>query len=475
VRAFPVTRVSTALAAILIVGAALRLTGLASYPFEQDERYTVIESTRLFDSPLKPGIEGRPLYYFLQHALFTIAPDTPAGIRALPFLFGMIGLWLTWRIGNRVFGVTAGLVGALLAAISPWHLHASGSARYYALVYVLAAAAFLALLTAYRTDRSRDYLAALVVFALGSVTHPTFFFPLAGAILAVTVVDSGGRLAWRWPSRRAWRLLWIPYATMLALGYAALRMTGSQESLRNFAGRGLLASMRLLPAMVEWMTPTVFVVGLLGGALAAADTARPDRRRWGVMVLCGCLGAFVSLLAASTVTDVYADYGMSMLPLLFVSGGGLVQIAAERSSSRQAVFAVAATAVICAGVVPSTVSHLSDGTRFDYRPAYRTIAEREPNALVLTWPMILQRYYAPALRAETLTADGAELDATLREAGRLWAVVSVQRYGIVLDRGDLLAHWLADHCRLVEAYERPRLDYRRYRVELHWCEAPASR
>ena len=91
--------------------------------------------------------------------------------------------------------------------------------------------------------------------------------------------------------------------------------------------------------------------------------------------------------------------------------------------------------------------------------------------LVVTWPLILQRHYAPALRAAELRPDPARLDAALAAEGELWVIASVKRYGIAMDDSGALAVWLARRCRRDASFERPRWDYRVYRVEVWRCAA----
>ena len=142
--------------AILLLAAALRLVGLRSNSFFQDELYTVEEATNLFHSTAQPGIWARPFYYVVQHMLLALAPPTPLALRLLPFVLGVLGVWLTWLVGKRVLGEVAGLVAAFLLAITPWHLFVSGMARYWSLVYVLAALGYLALHQAEQLGRTRD-------------------------------------------------------------------------------------------------------------------------------------------------------------------------------------------------------------------------------------------------------------------------------------------------------------------------------
>jgi len=230
--------------ALVALALLLRLRGLITFPLEQDELYTVQEATQLFRTTLKPGISGRPLYYLLEHVLLAAGPATPLLLRLPPLLFGLAGVWATWRLGARLFGVTAGWVAGLLVAISPWHLYMSGFARYWSLVYLLVTLLFLCLAVAASTDRSRDYAGAAATGILGSLTHPTFLFAGLGAALGAQLVMPDGTFGWRWPSRRAWRWLWGPWAAVLVAGYAVLRLTGQVGALRNFQGRGLLATLR---------------------------------------------------------------------------------------------------------------------------------------------------------------------------------------------------------------------------------------
>ena len=462
-----------ALVVILVVGAALRLAGLLTLPYDQDELYTVHEATYLFQSQLHPGIEGRPLYFLLQHAVLFVSPPSPLSLRLLPFLFGVLGLWLTWLIGARVFGVTAGLVAALLAALSPWHLYESGFARYYAMLYALAAAVFLLYPRATERDRPRDYLAVLALFVLGSASHPSFTFPIVGAVVAAQLIQSDGSFVWRWPSPTAWRWLWGPFATLLIAGFLALRLTSHDAAFRNFGGRGLAANLRLVPAMVQWMTPTVALAAVIGAVLMARSR-EPRYRRWGWMTLLGAGGTLGIILVAATRTNVYADYGTAMLPLVFVTAGGLVHWGTESLDAPARMgFLWTAVGLLLAGVLPSTISHLSDGPRFDYRPAYAAIAREAPALAVLTQPLVLQRQYAPGLRAYQLKANSTYLDSTLTRERDLWAVVSVQRYGIVGDPAGALERWLGIHCRLRTSHQRPRFDYRSYRVDLYRCSGSA--
>src|SRR5690606_31364865 len=397
-------------------------------------------------------------------------PISPFAMRLAPFAFGVAGLLVTWVLARRLAGVTGAAVATLMVAVSPWHLYASQFARYWTLVYLLAGAAYLLLPRALDRDAPGGYLAGLAVLVLGTLTHPTFVFPMVGFILALHSLDASGRVGWRWPTRPAWMYLWGPLVLVLG-GYATwLMMSGQGGAAGNGQGRGLAASLRLLPAMVEWLAPTiaaavaVAMVGLASGEPGA-------RRRWGRLVLAGSVSAVAILAAASFRTDVYADYGMAALPLLFVSVGVGVDRLAALAPARHGLFAGGLALVLLGGVLPETVSHLSDGTRFDYRPAYGWLEANADGRLVVGWPSAQQRAYAPGVRFRELRHDRRFLDEALASEGGFWLVSSHHRRGLILG-GAPVTDWIRTHCRTTMVTERPRLDYRSYRVELAWCGDP---
>jgi len=452
-----------------VLAALVRAYGAWTFLFEQDELYTIDEATNLFHTKLLPGIQARPVFFLLEHPVTAWLPHTPIVLRALPLIVGILGVWVTWRLGRRLVGEVAGGAAALLAALSPWHVAASGFGRYYSFLYLFAALAYLTIPAAMDRETPRRYLQALVVLLIGAWTHPSFVFPVAGAIVGAMLVTEGGTIRWQWPSRMAWTYLWGPFLGISALGVATIRVFSHNGGVANGGDRGLAATLRLVPAMVDWMTLVVFAAAGLG-TIALLRSRAAGWRRSGTMALLGVTGMLVALFVLSFRTAIYADYGISALPLVFLAAGGLVQWAAGNSEAgRRLSVAAALTAVIVVGALPSLVSHLSDGTRFDYRPAYERIAREAPQTSVLTWPIVLQRWYAPELHGIELPSRQPRLDSLLTQNRDLWVVTSVKRYGIVGDDTGEMAAWLDTRCRHLGDYQRPRLDYRMYRVDVWRC------
>jgi hypothetical protein len=446
----------------VVFAAALRWHGLDFFPLEQDELYTLRDARHLHASL-------RPLYFVLQRVLLSVHEPTPLFLRLPAWLFGIGGVWVTWLLARSQFGSTAGLVAAVMVAISPWHLYASQFARYWSLLYLLAATTYLLLLRARASQRRRTYALTCLVMLLGSFTHPTFMFPLVGVIAALHTVWGRGGVRLHWPSRRAWAFLWAPYIAVVFGSYLLLQVAAPDAGLIAPSGRGLAATLRIVPAMIQSLSPGVAVAVVVVATYLAFGGTENAERTWGTMTLFGCSTTVLGLLLVGFRTEVYADYAMSMLPLVFVTVGAAAAYLHRSLGSSGAWVAGAATAVVAAGVSPGTVSHLIDGSRFDYRPAYRHIAAVDPDLLVLTWPVALQAYYRPGLRVRELTLDADALDRILATEKDFWAVVSVKRYGITGDLQGVDTGWLPEHCRLVNSHMRPRFDYRIYRVDLYRC------
>jgi hypothetical protein len=451
---------------LLLVGTALRVWGAVSLPLEQDELYTLLESRDLFATTLKPGIDARPLYYLIQHQFLDVFPQTPLGLRLLPLAFALAGLWSTYVLARRVAGERAGLIALTLIVVSPWHLHISSFARYWSLIYFLTTLVLLALHQLRESDEMRPgwHWVALGACAAGLATHPTFGFALAGIVLGAHLEWTGSRLSIRWPSRAAWFRLWGPLALFVTVGVAVLVLGNRHEAVQNFGGRGLAASLRLLPAIVQWITPVQFAAGALG---AFACVASPRLRSWGLPALLGAISLLALLGAAAFRTDTYADYGVALVALCTVSAAAALSSVGD-DDRRGSALRAGVLLILLAGILPSTVSHLLDGMRFDYRPALAFAQSRAPDDAIIGQPEILMRYYAPQARHLPYRVRADSLDAALQREGRFWLVLSAREYGWSLVEPDTEA-WTARHCRRVRSDSRMRLDSRQYRVELFSC------
>jgi hypothetical protein len=166
------------LAAIVALGALLRLFAIGSESLWYDEGFTWWWSQqRLADLW---GANGRieatpPLYYTFQHLWFILGQSEVA-LRSLPALFGTATIPLGYLIGRIVGDRGVGLMTALLLATSALHVYFSQEARAYTL---LGAVTMLAVLGLLRYLRANDQIggdppsarvvpSGLVLYAFGT-------------------------------------------------------------------------------------------------------------------------------------------------------------------------------------------------------------------------------------------------------------------------------------------------------------------
>lgn len=453
-----------AIAIVILIAVLLRVVGLREWIIAEDELYTLRDATDLGATASGPGVSARPLYYLLQHVLLGVLPVTAFWLRIPAFIFGVLGVWMTFLLGRRAFGGPAGVVAALLVAVSPWHLYSSQFARYWSLVYVAAAAAMYLVLRAIDTDERKHWVAAAIAIGIGLTTHPTFAFPMLGVVFAMHLLRADGRLEWRWPSKNAAVFGWSLAVAMAAAVLIAVRLLAPVGQYGNGVGRGVFTTLRVVPGMAQWLGVEVAFVAAFAGV--AMLMSRRDRR-WGAAAVLGCGGTLVLLLLSGIRNDVYADYGMAMLPLVFVTAAGAVaRVASSAGASRQAVLIVA-TGVLVVSALPGVASHLSDGTRFDYRPALERVAASGESKTLLGWPLVQSRYYSHGLEIKEFEGTAAQLEAMDRTAG-FWVIGSFARYGLFPDDGTTRP-WLDANCVVALRTERTRIDYRNYRTELFWC------
>jgi 4-amino-4-deoxy-L-arabinose transferase-like glycosyltransferase len=271
------------LAAIVLLGAALRGFGLGSESLWSDEGFTWWWSQQ----PLAElwGTNGRletnpPLYYALQHLWLAFGDSAPA-LRSLPAVLGTATILLAYLVGRELGGRRIGLVTALLLATSAIHVYYSQEARTYTL---LCAATTLAVLGLLRFLAANDPPAGrlggrlgLVAYALG--TAIALYAHNTGALLPA--IANLAAYAWWWARARrdrrfllAWLLAnlapflvwlgWLPVLLAQAEGSPTIQWltqpdlpSAVREALRFYSFRYLGGAYRLdlaapLALLVAW-------------------------------------------------------------------------------------------------------------------------------------------------------------------------------------------------------------------------------
>jgi hypothetical protein len=135
---------SARLLAPVVVGALLLLSILLrtrdfGVGFWIDEGLSVgIADRPLADIPAALRLDGSPpLYYSLLHVWMTVFGTTESATHALSLLFAVLAVPAAWWAARGLFGSTAGLAAALLAATNPFLTQYAQETRMYTLVALL--------------------------------------------------------------------------------------------------------------------------------------------------------------------------------------------------------------------------------------------------------------------------------------------------------------------------------------------------
>ncbi len=115
------------LAAIVAVGAYLRLSHLDLLEFQGDEAFAAqlaLDFVKHGKLPLtglmsSVGVTNPPLFSYLLIPMFAIS-ENPVVVSCCIALLGLAAVVMTWHIGRKYYGPVAGLVAAAFFAVSPW-------------------------------------------------------------------------------------------------------------------------------------------------------------------------------------------------------------------------------------------------------------------------------------------------------------------------------------------------------------------
>jgi len=200
------------IALLLLVGLALRLAMGAAFPVENladDSGFYMRMGQRIADG--YPFMSSRgstpadayyltsvgPVYPTLLAAFFLVLPQAPAlvGVRIAQALLSTLALWLTYRIGERLFGQQAGLVALAAMALDPRFILEAPDVSTETLFITLQVAGLALYLAAVHSERWRGFAWAGVVFGLATLTRPVpLLVPVALAVHALLADKQRARL-----------------------------------------------------------------------------------------------------------------------------------------------------------------------------------------------------------------------------------------------------------------------------------------
>jgi hypothetical protein len=280
----------------------------------------------------QPG-NMQPLYFLLQHLFWPLVGFSAFMLRFLPSVFALLTVVMTLKLGEALFGWQAGLLGALLVALLPLHVHYAQIARPYSLLALLSLASAHFLLRALTTGRPVHWVGFALTATLNFYTHFNSLFVLAvegflaGVVWLVTLAAVSGK---RQPvSRLVGPVLGFLAVTVLCLP-GALRLLALPR-----AGEGGRITVELTASFFTRFSYRIGLItpwlrGAVLGLMALGLLLTLYRRRWqaALLIVLWLTLPFVVLSVMKSPRPFEERYLIFVPPLaLLLSGQGVIGVA----------------------------------------------------------------------------------------------------------------------------------------------------
>ena len=325
--------------AVSLLGSLLRVLAIDHDSLWFDEAVTA----RLIQVPISDLVTGRvfdlgnpPFYLVVGHIWSIFAGHSEAGLRSLPVACSVLTIPLVALVGRHLIGLSVGLWGAFLLAISPTAIELSNEARAYSLMGLLAVASTWFFLRWLRSDKLPDLaLYALGVFLVCYTHYYGGVVPIAHAASLAVIPRDRGRVLW-WIG--AMMIVAVLGSTWLPTFVAQVRTSGNLSRMGDRWITQFLATPMVfgLGRNLAWRESSAWMLGsatlgaLVGFWVPALYGLYESRRKPFAGVLLGfwCLAPIIGpLLVALTLSPIYATrYAFVGLPaFVLLTGWGLQQ------------------------------------------------------------------------------------------------------------------------------------------------------
>jgi mannosyltransferase len=199
------------LVALMLIAFGLRVYRLDTQSLWSDEGLSLYRARLTLGENLSnvivvpPDVPTRdtnpPLYFVALSGLRALTGESEYALRFLSVIMGVVTVPLLYVTGRRLFSPTAGLLTAVLGALSPLLVWYSQEARMYTSLVVLSLASVYTLLRAIEPTAAhplRRWLVWMLVTAAALYTHFTAFFllPFEGLLILTAL----------WRQHRRWVL-----------------------------------------------------------------------------------------------------------------------------------------------------------------------------------------------------------------------------------------------------------------------------
>lgn len=220
-----------------------------------------------------------PLFYLLMRGWVSLFGASDAAALALPLVIGILQVPVAYWVGSRAFSPRAGLIAAILTALSPMLARYAAQVRPYSLMPLLCVLSVYFLWDGAKQGRARTWIAYAVVTLAMLLTHNWGWVVLAaqwalvGALVLMRFRRGAGSLLRGWlPAQAAVLALYAPwFPTLLRQTAHAGHGASPVRTLGALAG-SLLESLKFTVAL-----PGLLAVGVVLALVLAAAWRRARR------------------------------------------------------------------------------------------------------------------------------------------------------------------------------------------------------
>jgi mannosyltransferase len=470
---FTLDRTNLALAAIVLVGLALRLYNLGGESLWLDETTSAMLTRR---GPLSIIVERAkhchaPLYFLILDAWAALFGRGEFALRLPSAIFGITAIPWLYRLASYVGGRRVGLLAALLLAVSPFHVFYSQEARMYSLAALLAIASmyyFLRLAEGRPGGSLRYYLSTLLLL----LSHNSGLIILAIQNLYCLLIwrsAAGGTVpepgAWKQVQKRLLGsyALWVWFPLLYVV-----RAAQKTPALDPAIGAVLVDFFRLCgsPGLC-WLF--LAVLGALGIQMWRNAEADGGRRGQLTLLLTWLLAPSFALFAISKlVAPIYlVRYVIISLPALYI----LVAVGIMSLGSR--LLAVATLTAALALTVSPLAAYYEQTDKEQWREAAAMVqAQARPGDLVIIHADFCKKAFEHYFRRSDVErrpfkyrggvigeAEATQVFPLMEGHDRVWLVLNRGK-----DRG-LLRQAMAEKL-------SPRLHRGFYKIDVYLYEGP---
>jgi hypothetical protein len=282
----------------------------------------------------------QPLYFLLQYLFWPLVRRSAFMLRYLPSAFGLLGVVLTYKLGEALVNREVGLVGAILTTLLPLHVRYAQIARPYSLLALLSLASAYFLMRGLTTNRPLHWVGFVLTAMLNFYTHYNALFVLAAEGLYTSIIWLATAVA-AWRKRQPAQLLVGPVVSFAAVGILCmpgllrfLRLPWVELGTGIEPGTGVMAELTV-PFFRHFMymsgLKTIQIQNLFFGLVLLGLLAALYRRRWrtALFTVVWLAVPFVALVLMPVPRPFEERYVIVVMPVAFVLIGQAVATVGE--------------------------------------------------------------------------------------------------------------------------------------------------